>query len=662
MEYVYPDKNDKLTMELIENEYNESYWAKSEEWVLSEAIAVIKHMKERDDSKKMLDLGCGTGRLLKTFAPYVDELVAAEPDAGRFSQALSEALSVKTRSGNAVTLYHGDASCLDKEDKFDVILSSHVLQHVTRKMAQDLMNIMAEKLEEEGTLVVTTTYSSEEDIFQMEGWNNGERISEVITAEKFDECFVSGDILPVRMFAEDTVKNLGETAGLTLEKVKYYHYLGHHTAEEDAISNGNSDSKNARDVMYVFRKKEVFIDANIGYHFSFSIFDEATGLRTDDESELRESIKKRFENTLFYDEKNADKHPAFADLRTSEGFLHGGGLPFHCFRAILNEYKLSFRNFDVDDSSVMVTVFPESDTVQLWVSLSFRNLTVDDLVYLRHVQGNGAKLKNVDGNEYSIRDIFNEIKNCLGRKITDIEENYLVEIKKYGNFIDIDEITEKNSRQIYGLMCGDEGWRHVPVNLSKERLTNTWGSRNFIRLISFGNNSVFFNLSGIKAAEAYRENRRRFDEEFYGDMNPYFLIDSSFAGISHGVFFSIEMVMVIKTICNRIVRKQAGYYKEHDKNISKDIRQTKDYRGELLTTLRKVENLQLSEIGEMERVMLISQQIDPIIEKIKYLLELVESELDLLYQTSTNKLANALAIGGLIFAGIQIIIGILPLI
>ena len=78
----------------------------------------------------------------------------------------------------------------------------------------------------------------------------------------------------------------------------------------------------------------------------------------------------------------------------------------------------------------------------------------------------------------------------------------------------------------------------------------------------------------------------------------------------------------------------------------------------MITTLNKVENLSISEIGEMERVLLIGQQIDPLIEKIKYLLELLESELDLLYSTSTNRLGNMIAIGGLIFAGIQILLAL----
>ena len=114
----------------------------------------------------------------------------------------------------------------------------------------------------------------------------------------------------------------------------------------------------------------------------------------------------------------------------------------------------------------------------------------------------------------------------------------------------------------------------------------------------------------------------------------------------------MELVMLIKTICNRILRRQAAFYSKKSLNVSRDIAETRRYRGELLATLNKVENLAISEIGEMEKVLLISQQIDPIIEKLKYLLELVESELDLLYQNSTNRLVNILTVMGLVISAI----------
>ena len=58
MNYQYPDKDDRLTMQLIEGEYESAYWEASEKNVLEKAFDAIKDMPEKDDIKKLLDLGC----------------------------------------------------------------------------------------------------------------------------------------------------------------------------------------------------------------------------------------------------------------------------------------------------------------------------------------------------------------------------------------------------------------------------------------------------------------------------------------------------------------------------------------------------------------------------------------------------------------------------
>ena len=72
MNYKYPDKDDRLTIELINTEYDGPYWEKSEAAVLEKAGEAIKALPEKDDSKRLLDLGCGKGRLIGTFARWVD--------------------------------------------------------------------------------------------------------------------------------------------------------------------------------------------------------------------------------------------------------------------------------------------------------------------------------------------------------------------------------------------------------------------------------------------------------------------------------------------------------------------------------------------------------------------------------------------------------------
>lgn len=131
-------------------------------------------------------------------------------------------------------------------------------------------------------------------------------------------------------------------------------------------------------------------------------------------------------------------------------------------------------------------------------------------------------------------------------------------------------------------------------------------------------------------------------------MNPYFALNPAVAGVNHGIIYAVELVMAIKTIAHRILEFQASFQKSRTGNFRTDIRRTKDYRRELISTLNRVENIDMTELGELEKVILTSQQITPIIDKIKYLLELLESELDLMYQTRTNTIVNILTVLGLL--------------
>ena len=677
MAYVYPDKNDMLTCQLIDTEYDTKYWSESEGLVLQQAMEEINLLKESCSKKNqklnLLDLGCGMGRLFSVYAEKADRITAAEPDEGRWRVASIEAERVSARSEKEIRVFHGDAACLPAEETYNLIVSSHVLQHITSGMAADMMHTMADKLEQDGILILTTTYTSDtEDLFYLESWKDGRRHNEVTDKASFNRAFGGEAVLPVRMFTSQSILSMAEKENLDLIRMSRYHYQMHHSASEDIEANRAGKGDGARDIMYIFRKRQkIDIDANICYHFSFSIFDEEIGLRLDDEEELRSAIRKAYPTAVFDDDEAAKTEPFFNDLSVGQGFLHGGGLPFDCFRVLLKDYNLQFmlethssagvrcREYEIDGTTVFMTVFPDSDTVQVFVCLSVRNAAEEDFVYFRHVQGNGAKLKNHDGRMLSIKDIFHEVSGSINRNITDVIETYLLEIKRFGNYDSVDDILINQPQLVYGLMTGDEGWKHVPSEMAAARLENRWGSRDFIRLISFGANSIFFNLSQSASAVDYRAARENFDHSFYGDMNPYFSMDSNVAGVNHGILFSMELVMVIKTISNRILRRQAAHYSgTHGGKLRKEISKLKRYRGELITTLNKVENLSISEIDEMERVLLNSQQIDPIIDKIKYLLELLESELDLLYNSSTNRLGTAIAIGGLIFAGIQILLAL----
>ena len=106
----------------------------------------------------------------------------------------------------------------------------------------------------------------------------------------------------------------------------------------------------------------------------------------DKKTELKKSILSNYPNAVFDDDPERDKWPLLKDIKTGQEFLHGQGLPFPCFRVLLPDYSMTMDGFDIFDSCVFMSVFPEYDTANVYVCISVKEGSTDDLVYMRHVQ------------------------------------------------------------------------------------------------------------------------------------------------------------------------------------------------------------------------------------------------------------------------------------
>ena len=316
----------------------------------------------------------------------------------------------------------------------------------------------------------------------------------------------------------------------------------------------------------------------------------------------------------------------------------------------------------VHQLQVMFTAFPEINIGKMTFNLQFQEAGTSQMVYLHHCNGNGAKITFKDGTALSISDMYQQVLKEMNFYGKHGQLAHLIEINRFGNLDDVAVIMQQEKKRMYGISSGDEGWNHIPEELADARIQPDWSSRDFVEFITFGSNFLLLNMIDSPAAKRYRENQVAFGGTYYGGMNPYFVLNPEVAGVNHGIIYAVELVMAMKTIAHRILEFQASFQKNRTGNFGEDIRQTKDYRRELISTLNRVENIDMTELGELEKVILNSQQISPIIEKIKYLLELLESELDLMYQTRTNAFVNLLTILGLIVAIVSAVIAWLGLV
>ncbi|HBY19881.1 MAG TPA: hypothetical protein DEG71_02555, partial [Clostridiales bacterium] len=162
--YQYPDTNDELVCKLIDKvEPFKGYWEKSEKKVIDEMRnEILKYMKRFNiEECFLLDAGCGIGRLVGEFQEYFYRIVAIEPDKKRFAETVKNISN--TSYSSKVELRNILIQELDNEEKYDVILCSHILQHIqTEELAKVLQKLKA-ILKPNGLLLITTCHSIEEE-------------------------------------------------------------------------------------------------------------------------------------------------------------------------------------------------------------------------------------------------------------------------------------------------------------------------------------------------------------------------------------------------------------------------------------------------------------------------------------------------------------------
>lgn len=247
--YRYPDEGDALTIALIHTESDETYWQASEEWVLGLAIQALQAC---GPVGRMLDLGCGMGRLLPVFSPYAKTLEGLEPDADRCAQAVQTAAGLPN-----TTVRQGDFR--DLSSMYDAVLCSHVLQHIPRADCVSLFRQLQAHTKPGALVIVTTTHTpGEADRFMLETFSEGARRCAPISPTAFDAGAPVG-ALPVRFFAVPTMEKLAAEHGFRIQAKYGYHFSApadRLTVDMDRAQNAVGDLRAARDMLYLLKRMD----------------------------------------------------------------------------------------------------------------------------------------------------------------------------------------------------------------------------------------------------------------------------------------------------------------------------------------------------------------------------------------------------------------------
>ena len=253
-DYIYPDKSDVLTNLYITTKSNEKYWEESENNVLQK---IIEKIKEIEKSPRLLDLGCGQGRLFNVFYNYVSHITGLEPDYNRYLDAEMEAKKVDSKK---IDVINGYIDCL-KDDAYDVVIISHIFQHIPIEETKKTLDCLQDMITKDGYIFITTTFSDmSKDSYKLVYLKDNKYFEENVTENEFVKKSAEEGILPTREFSYKTMEILAKNSGFVIEDMFLYHFKVQKDGEVlatvyDEKMNKEKKYQEAKDVLYVLRKK-----------------------------------------------------------------------------------------------------------------------------------------------------------------------------------------------------------------------------------------------------------------------------------------------------------------------------------------------------------------------------------------------------------------------
>ena len=156
-QYNYPDPGDAITFKVIDTyQHISNYWSNSEKWILRNIHKIIAD--KGISNYRLLDVGCGEGRLFGEFIENATEIVGIEPDVQRFGNAQ---ICIKENNfQDKVRIYNSLLEDAKLQETFDIVLSSHIIQHIPSHSVNAHLEKLASLTTDGGLLIINTNTSN----------------------------------------------------------------------------------------------------------------------------------------------------------------------------------------------------------------------------------------------------------------------------------------------------------------------------------------------------------------------------------------------------------------------------------------------------------------------------------------------------------------------
>ncbi len=227
--YKYPDQEDHITRIALEGgDPYPGYWVKSERAIIDRMIERVASVKNGFGTPSwLMDAGCGWGRLLPPFEGFFDHVLAVEPDAARLEGA-KRAARGKGFEDKTVFVCAQLQDLEWPEDSIDVVICSHIIQHVRTELVPLILDSISRVTREKGTLFLTTSHSIIPGDYHAVAVARGNEASFTpVSQESFDRVASGGgEGLPVRFYAIPTLESLLYDAGFQICETRVFQVIG----------------------------------------------------------------------------------------------------------------------------------------------------------------------------------------------------------------------------------------------------------------------------------------------------------------------------------------------------------------------------------------------------------------------------------------------------
>ncbi|WP_296287279.1 class I SAM-dependent methyltransferase [Pseudomonas sp.] len=185
-----------------------------------EFLAYVRMMTQLRPASNWLEIGCGLGRMVELLLSGRNSVVGLEPDDHRFNDCRKRFHG--QRNIEVLKMTSEDLRRTRPKARFELILNSMVLQHVSTGVCQGILKDIHALLAKEGLAIISTTQNCKE-LFTFQSSPNHQTREEFDLYAAFPNDQKFG--IPVRKFSKDSFLATLESNGLAVLHWGQFSYI-----------------------------------------------------------------------------------------------------------------------------------------------------------------------------------------------------------------------------------------------------------------------------------------------------------------------------------------------------------------------------------------------------------------------------------------------------